>query len=138
MSSETFKTLVIDLITCLSKAQLKTVLGNISDSSLEEIMRALVAEKERKGNEEVEKEVEEEVKKQVEAEVKKPVEAEKEVERVFEARGRIIAKGRAPKKVVYGRNNGRKQVGAAVQEGKTAPQPKKRKRELHLNTIIRG
>jgi hypothetical protein len=67
ISSETFKTLVIDLITCLSKDQLKALLDNISDSSLEEIMKALVAAKARKGNEvkQVEKEVEKEIEKKI-------------------------------------------------------------------------
>jgi hypothetical protein len=136
MSSETFKELIIDLITCLSKDQLKAVLGNISESNLGEIMRALVAEKERKGNEvkHVEKEVEEEVEKGVEAEVEKPVEAEKEVQEV-KAKARIIAKTKAPKKVVYGRSNGRKPVAAVVGEKKTGTRSKKRKREF-LSTLV--
>ena len=133
MSSETFKALIIDLITCLSKDQLKAVLGNISDSSLEEIGKALLAEKERKGNE-VEQ-VEAEVEKEVETEVKIPVEAEKEVEKVLKAKGRIIAKAKAPKKVVYGRRNGRKPVAAVIEEEKTGTRSKKRKREF-LSTLV--
>jgi hypothetical protein len=137
MSSETFKELIIDLITCLSKDQLKAVLGNISESNLGEIMRALVAEKERKGNEvkQVEKEVEMEVEKEVETEVKIPVEAEKEVEKVLKAKGRIIAKAKAPKKVVYGRRNGRKPVAAVIEEKKTGNRSKKRKREF-LSSLV--
>jgi hypothetical protein len=138
MSSETFKELIIDLITCLSKDQLKAVLGNISESNLGEIMRALVAEKERKGNEvkQVEKEVEMEVEKEVETEVKIPVEAEKEVVKVVKAKERIIARAKAPKEVVYGRRNTSKAVAAVREQGKTGTRSKKRKRESNYGIIV--
>lgn len=128
MSSETFKALIIDMITCLSKDQLKAVLGNISESSLEEIGKALLAEKGRKGTEV------EQVEKEIEKEVEKPVEEEEEVEKVVEAKGRIIAKAKALKKVVYGRNGGKKPVAAMTGERKAGTRSKKRKRESGLDT----
>jgi len=130
MSSETFKALVIEMITSLSKDQLKLVLGNISDSSLEEVGKVLLAEKGRKGNED--KQVDKPVEKRVEESVEVEKAVEKAVEKVVKDKGGDIAKPKVPKKVIHtGRGS---PVATVDEETKGGTGSKKRKREFRLDT----
>jgi hypothetical protein len=76
MSFETCKALIADMVSSMSNDQLKNVIFNISNTNLEEVGKAILAEKGRKGME-VGKEEEKEHGKEIEKDTEKNLDIEK-------------------------------------------------------------
>jgi hypothetical protein len=120
MSFETCKALIADMVSSMSNDQLKNVIFNISNTNLEEVGKAILAEKGRKGME-VGKEEEKEHGKEI----------EKDTEKNLDIVKNVAPKIKTQKKAVPPRSDvGKGAVSVVVPNGKVKQLSKKRKCQL--------